>query len=180
MKQGHVARNAGFSLVEVLISALVLSIGLLGLAGLHVTGMRSNHSAFYRSQATVLSYEIIDRMRANAGQARANAYDVESIAAFTGSGDTTAQTDLADWKRNLSVLPSFDGSIDCATTGDCLVVVQWDDSRAEREVTETGSESDSDSSTAASGEGDGTDSDQGAATRKGRSANRQFSVRTRV
>ncbi|NOS87695.1 MAG: type IV pilus modification protein PilV [Methylococcaceae bacterium] len=55
----------GFTLIEVLVAMVVLSIGLLGLAGLQATSLKSNQSAYHRSQATQLAYEMADRMRAN-------------------------------------------------------------------------------------------------------------------
>ncbi|XSG85096.1 MAG: type IV pilus modification protein PilV [Methylohalobius sp. ZOD2] len=58
-------REAGFTLIEILIAVLVLAIGLLGLAGLQTTGLHSNHSANLRTQATLLAYDMIDRIRAN-------------------------------------------------------------------------------------------------------------------
>ena len=45
---------AGFTLLEVLIAMLILSVGLLGLAGLQATGIKTNHSAYMRSQAVCL------------------------------------------------------------------------------------------------------------------------------
>lgn len=66
--------SRGFTLLEILISVLVLSIGLLGLAGLQTLSLRSNHSAYLRSQATLLAYDIIDKMRANPQVAQAGAY----------------------------------------------------------------------------------------------------------
>ncbi len=107
----------GFGLLEVLVAVLVLSVGLLGLAGLHVAGMRNNHSAYYRTQATILSYEIIDRMRVNAANARDGDYDVASIAEYDQTSGSQAIEDLAEWKGNLDILPSFDGSIDCDSNG---------------------------------------------------------------
>ncbi len=59
------SRARGFTLVEALVALLALSIGLLGIAGMQLTGMRANMSAGWRSQATYLGYDIIDRMRAN-------------------------------------------------------------------------------------------------------------------
>jgi type IV pilus assembly protein PilV len=55
----------GFTLLEVLIALLVLAIGLLGLAALQTTGLRSNTMATSRTHATQLTYDISDRMRAN-------------------------------------------------------------------------------------------------------------------
>ncbi len=57
--------SGGFSLVEVMVAMLVLSIGLIGVASLQLTGLHSNQTALIRSQATILASDIIDRMRAN-------------------------------------------------------------------------------------------------------------------
>ncbi len=55
----------GITMIEVLVTMIILSIGLLGLAGLQLTGMRSVNSASLRTQATVLINDITERMRAN-------------------------------------------------------------------------------------------------------------------
>lgn len=55
----------GFSLLEVLVSLLILGVGLLGLAALQTRGLKFNHDAYVRSQATILAYDIMDKMRAN-------------------------------------------------------------------------------------------------------------------
>ena len=55
----------GFTLVEILVAVLILAIGLLGLASLQMRGLKNNHSAYMRSQATQLAYDLTDRMRAN-------------------------------------------------------------------------------------------------------------------
>lgn len=62
----------GFNLVEVMIALVVLAVGLLGLAGLQNFSLKTTHQSYQRTQATVLIYEVIDRMRANAGIAGAN------------------------------------------------------------------------------------------------------------
>ena len=59
----------GFTLIEVLVSIVILSIGLLGIAKLMLFSSRSNDSAYLRSQATALAYEILDNMRANRQEA---------------------------------------------------------------------------------------------------------------
>ena len=58
-------RDSGFTLLEVLIALLVLSIGLLGLAALQTVGLRSNQMATMRTTAVQAAYDITDRMRAN-------------------------------------------------------------------------------------------------------------------
>ena len=61
---GH-ARSRGFSLIEVLIALLVLAFGLLGFALLQTMNVRFVQSANYRTQATNLSYELLDQIRIN-------------------------------------------------------------------------------------------------------------------
>jgi len=116
-------KQTGFSLLEVLISIVVLAIGLLGLAALQTTSLKNNHSAQYRTTATVLSYDIIDRMRLN------QTADYSLTLAATPSGATLKDTDLLAWTTSLSnELPAGDGAI--AINGDIVTVtVQWDDSR---------------------------------------------------
>ncbi len=55
----------GFSLVEVLVAVVLLSIGLLGLAKLQFWGVRHTGSAYFRTQATQIANEMVERMRAN-------------------------------------------------------------------------------------------------------------------
>ncbi|MDT8385068.1 MAG: type IV pilus modification protein PilV [Gammaproteobacteria bacterium] len=57
--------HSGFTLIEVLVTVVVVSIGLLGLAGLQINGLRANLSSEARSKATLLASDIIERMRAN-------------------------------------------------------------------------------------------------------------------
>jgi type IV pilus assembly protein PilV len=58
-------RSLGFTLIEVLISMILLAIGLLGLASLQAMALRDNQDAYYYQQATLLAYEMQDRIRAN-------------------------------------------------------------------------------------------------------------------
>jgi type IV pilus assembly protein PilV len=59
------ARLGGFSLIEVLVSILVLSFGMLGVASLLAKSMSGSHTASLRTQAIVLADDLADRMRAN-------------------------------------------------------------------------------------------------------------------
>ena len=72
----------GFSLMEVLIALVILSIGLLGIAGLQATSKRTSYEAFQRTTATMLAQDIIERMRANNTQ----------LSAYNGTVDTTTIT----------------------------------------------------------------------------------------
>src|ERR1700704_1087533 len=55
----------GFTMLEVLISIVVIAFGLLGIAGLQAYAIKNNHSAALRSTATSLANDMIDRMKAN-------------------------------------------------------------------------------------------------------------------
>jgi type IV pilus assembly protein PilV len=57
--------HTGFTLIEVLIAMLLLAVGLLGLAALQTSTLRSNLAAYNHGQATQLLYDMADRMRAN-------------------------------------------------------------------------------------------------------------------
>lgn len=68
-------RQAGFSLLEVLIATLVLSVGLLGLAGLQIAGMKTTHNSYQMQQATWLVHDLLERMRVNRTAAYAGNYN---------------------------------------------------------------------------------------------------------
>lgn len=132
--------DRGFTLIEVLIAVVLLTTGLLGLASLQATGTRLNHSAYMRSQATVLAYDIVDRMRANVAAARTGGYDI-AIGAAAPAGTATTAVDLAQWKATLAaLLPDGDGSIAADAGGlpdeaqRVTVVVRWNDGRATADV----------------------------------------------
>ena len=62
--------SQGFSLIEVLVSVFVLSVGLLGLAGLQGFSLKHTNTAYYRGQAIQLTYDMADRIRANVEHAK--------------------------------------------------------------------------------------------------------------
>jgi type IV pilus assembly protein PilV len=60
-----VSRARGFTLVEVLVALVVISVGMLGIAGLYLESLRAGRSALYRTQAVSLAADMADRIRAN-------------------------------------------------------------------------------------------------------------------
>jgi type IV pilus assembly protein PilV len=121
-----------------LIALLVLSFGLLGVAGLQAVSLKNNHAAYLRTQANILAYEIIDRMRANHANALNQVYNynfgqVDSTDPYpTGapsSSDSVALQDLTDWLANLRLLPQGAGAVSCNADRVCVVGVEWDDTR---------------------------------------------------
>lgn len=68
-------KQSGFTLIEVLVAALVLGIGVLGLATTMLLGLKSNQSAYFRSQASAAAYDMADRIRLNRAAALTGSYD---------------------------------------------------------------------------------------------------------
>lgn len=118
----------GFTLLEVLVTMVVLSLGLLGYAGLQMATLKNSTSAYQRSQATILAYDIIDRLRANKTQAIGGGYNIAIGAAGAGAG--VAGQDLVDWKALVgNALPGGDAAINVDGTGNVLIQIQWTDKR---------------------------------------------------
>ena len=129
---------AGFSLLEALITALVLAVGLLGMAGLQGTALTRNHSSYLRSQAVVTAYDMMDRMRANRVAALAGSYaraytdsTPTQTCASACTGAQMAEADEREWVLYLAnALPSGNGEISVDTATDIATVkVHWDDTR---------------------------------------------------
>ena len=57
--------QSGFSLVEVMVTLLVLSIGLLGVAALQVTSLQSSSTSLHRSMAVIQANDLVERLWAN-------------------------------------------------------------------------------------------------------------------
>ena len=133
-------KQSGFTLLEVLVAMLVLSIGLLGLAGLMASSMRNNESAYHSTQATWFAYDILDRIRANRTGALAGAYNGATLGSpatcsTTASTGTIAAQDIGSWKNMVACgLPEGDGSIAVTPTNrQVRITVQWNDSRGTRD-----------------------------------------------
>lgn len=97
------AAQRGFTLLEVLIALVVLSIGLLGMAALQARALRYNHDSLVRSDATMLANDIMDRMRARAynltGADAVNALNAYTAAAAgaCATANVTAAVDKKCW-----------------------------------------------------------------------------------
>jgi type IV pilus assembly protein PilV len=118
----------GLSMIEVLVAIVIISLGLLGMAGLQASGLRTSQSAFYRAQAAQFTNDMAERMRANLGDARN--YTL-ALGSTPPGGTTVRDRDRADWLARLASLPSGDGSIAIDLANNTVTItVQWDDSRA--------------------------------------------------
>jgi type IV pilus assembly protein PilV len=110
---------SGSTLIEVLIALLILAIGLLGMAGLQTVSLRNTQSAYLRTQATILSNDIVERIRANLQGVESNSYDniagqlIPACNTVVGcSAAQLAANDVAEWKAALSAdLPAGAGTV---------------------------------------------------------------------
>jgi type IV pilus assembly protein PilV len=121
-------RQGGTSLIEVLIATVVLSLGVLGVAGMQAAGLRASYGASYRAQAAFLAQDILDRMRGNPGQAKS--YGV-AYGDAAPTGTTIIDRDKAQWLGAVRNLPAGDGTVQIdLLTNVVTVTVRWDNSRA--------------------------------------------------
>lgn len=128
--------SAGFTLIEVLIAVLVMSIGLLGIAALQTTTVQFNRGAYLRSQATSLAYDIADRLRANRAAALNGDYDVDfadpAPDCAAPDGDDVVEQDLSAWSMALAcTLPLGNGAIAVAD-GIATISISWDETRGQQ------------------------------------------------
>lgn len=89
----------GLSLIEILVTVVILSIGLLGIAATQTLGMGYNHDSYLRSQATMLINELTERMSINLTAVNNNDFD---IGAFTMGNCGTAPAPLCEAGVNCS------------------------------------------------------------------------------
>ncbi len=132
----------GFTIIEALTAMVILSIGVLGLGLLQLTSMQNTQGGYFRSQAAILAYDVIDSMRANLpgvtdgdyritlAQPTPDATNCYGLAANCRTGQMAA-SDLSRWRNVLSAhLPGGSGQIatvDIGTTTQVTVTVTWTD-----------------------------------------------------
>lgn len=128
-------RERGVGLIEILVAVLILSLGLLGMAGLQANALKVNQGSHARSQAVMLSYYMLDALRADRSGAVGLNYNMPttcSAAAITTtdlSGNTRKHW-LQSMRETLGDSDTTCGAIACDTSGLCSVTIRWDESRA--------------------------------------------------
>jgi len=145
-------REWGVTLVEALVTLLVLSVGLLGIAALQLVGVKESTVGLRHSQATWLAYDMADRMRANSVGLADNGYGAVGSEVSTDSatdcnsgpcdcdaesancnGAQMAQFDLYQWGQLMSpaagnqTLPNAVGTIENLDGNRYRIRVLWDD-----------------------------------------------------
>lgn len=97
--------QSGFTLIEVLVTLLILAVGLLGLAGLQTRMLATELEAYQRSHALVLVQDMVSRINANRAEARNGTYSGTTVyGTDTSHACSTASVvgnDLCEWSRAL-------------------------------------------------------------------------------
>ncbi len=97
--------DRGFTLVEVLVALVVMAVGMLGIAGLYVEGLRAGRTAVYRSAAVTLASDMADRIRANPTGGYEGAGPGDESGCVNGAADCSpdelAADDWASWQAEL-------------------------------------------------------------------------------
>ena len=117
-------KQRGSTLIEVLIALLVLSFGMMGMAGVQSVSLRGNQAAYFRTQATSLSMDIVERMRANLTGVGAGAYNnvagSATASCYTTAGCTSTQMadqDINDWLAQVTALLPGGTAVVCLDSG---------------------------------------------------------------
>lgn len=127
-------RQAGVSLIEVLVALFVLAFGMLGIAGMQTMAMKANQSAFERNAAVISASSIVERIRSNQQWTRDGSYNraLPTGACTAPEGLDRVSLDINAWLAELrtNLGDAACGGINCA--GDpvfCRISVRWDDGR---------------------------------------------------
>lgn len=123
-------RQSGFSLVEVLVAMLIVSIGLLGIVALQSLALTNTGSSMERSQAVIQTYSYLEFLRANREQAIISSLDIPLTCDPENLPES--QVEQRRWITQLHATlgPESCGQVECLGGGKCSITVQWDDSRA--------------------------------------------------
>lgn len=152
-------RQRGLSLIEVLISLMVLGVALLGLGGLQIAAVKGSTNAHLITTASMLAMDFSDRMRANLDGVEAGYYaeniacnEPVSICRFSGSNCTVQELSKYDiqeikcgtkigTKREggvVNLLPNGSFDVTCNNPGGCLapkavhtVTITWNEQSIE-------------------------------------------------
>ena len=97
MMRRYSVSSAGFALIEVLVTMVLLAIGLVGLAGLQAKTSVAEMEAYQRAQALLLAQDMADRIATNKSSAIAYVANGYGSGAEQVCAGTRAQIDTCEW-----------------------------------------------------------------------------------
>jgi type IV pilus assembly protein PilV len=128
----------GLSLIEVMVSVLILAVGLLGIAAMQALALRSGQGSLESTQAVMATSSMLEAIRANRTQA--DSYNMAKTCATPTGATTLVGNDQTAWIATLKSTIGV-GAADTTTCGqisncddanatNCTITVFWDDRRA--------------------------------------------------
>jgi type IV pilus assembly protein PilV len=119
-------RTAGFTMIEVLVTLLILVLGLLGLAGLQARIQQAEFESYQRTQALILLYDMVDRINVHRVTAQCFAITPDAVGtpyygegsaalpacgASTTDNNTMAEAAMAEWDGLLKGATEIKGAV---------------------------------------------------------------------
>ena len=133
-------RQRGDTMIEVLVTIIIIAVGVLGAAALQVTTLKNLSSSHSASVAAIVAQDFAERMRANPDAALAGNYNHDTAPTTTTDcvANPCATAALADydketwWAQVTAVLPSGSGEVARITAGVDIfeLTVRWDEDRS--------------------------------------------------
>lgn len=155
IRQGGRRQVRGFSLLEILVTLLIVSFALLGAAGLQLRAIRTGQGNQFRTQAILLASDMSERMDANKAAAKAGSYAVAQTSTVTaasscysatcGSPSALATADIYEWEYAIThstpPLPGASWSIvaNGSNSGNPVyqITISWVDRRSDAKYSDT-------------------------------------------
>lgn len=131
MLSAHLVNQRGLSLIEILVTTLIVSIGLLGLATLQLKSMSLNQASNQRQQAINLAQDISDSIFVNALGASTGEYTITTLGTTTTIPETSvAQKDINRWVTNAALFKG-DFLVNDPTSKNYQITICWRDANVE-------------------------------------------------
>jgi len=135
-----IQRQRGDTMIEVLVTLIIIAVGALGAAALQITTLQNLSSSHSASVAAIVAQDFGERMRANPDAALAGNYDhdtkpTSTTDCVTGpcATEALANYDKETWWAQLTtVLPSGSGEVEPVPAGGNIfeLTVRWDEDRS--------------------------------------------------
>jgi len=136
--RGRALSQRGDTMIEILITIIVIAVGVLGAAALQVTTLKNLSTSHSSTVAALVADDIGERMRANVDGTLAGDYErapsanpPDCVSAACSPSDLAAY-DIATWSNQMrALLPSASGEITRAPGSNTFVItVRWDEDRS--------------------------------------------------
>lgn len=131
-------RQRGFNLIEILVTVLITSVALVGLAGLQLSSVKNATFATFNTRAMLAIKEMAGHIKSDVTAAKTGLFDIDltnggGLAGFSALTPPTTGAALASrlkytWFQNLNdAVPDAKAGINCSALGLCVIKVQFSD-----------------------------------------------------